>query len=333
MSALSQEVIDAAMQRAIALAYKGPRTSNHRVGCVILDGDGQEVGAGFYQGPGSAHAEVEALKVAGDLARGSTAIVTLEPCNHTGRTGPCTQALIQAGIAQVIFAQHDPNPVAAGGTGVLQAAGILVMDGIQTQAAMRINVAYDHVRATGRPYVVLKLAQTIDARISGSQGGPTPISGPQARLFTHELRSQCDAVLVGTGTALADDPQLTVREIQSGDQPLREIMGERDLPPGLRIFDDAASTLILREKDPKRALGTLLASGVQQVLLEGGPTLATAFLEAGCVDEVVWLLAPTLMGSGLASTQPLPRVIPVDVTEVRLIGNDVMVRGRIAPQH
>ncbi|MDO8731631.1 MAG: bifunctional diaminohydroxyphosphoribosylaminopyrimidine deaminase/5-amino-6-(5-phosphoribosylamino)uracil reductase RibD [Actinomycetota bacterium] len=330
MQPLNEEVAAQAMRRAISLAYRGPRTSNHRVGCIILDEFGNEVGAGFFHGPGNAHAEVEALAVAGDLARGATAVVTLEPCNHTGRTGPCTQALIEAGVVQVIFAQHDPNPVAAGGAEVLRAAGIDVVEGIGLVEAERINVAWTHVQRTGRPYVVLKLAHTLDGRVADAQRGPTAISGPQARVFTHELRSQSDAVLVGTATALADDPQLTVREIHVDAQPLRVVMGERELPSDLRIFDDAAQTLLIRDRHPQTALALLLEKGVQQLLLEGGPTLATAFLDAECVDEVVWFVAPTLMGAGVASTHPMAKAFPVDVLEVRMIGNDVMVRGRIS---
>ncbi len=318
------------MRAAITLAYQGPRSDNPRVGCVIVNDEGVEVGAGFHHGAGTAHAEVEALTVAGEQARGATAIVTLEPCNHTGRTGPCTQALIAAGIARVVFAQHDPTPKASGGAEVLRAAGIDVVEGIALSEAEQINRGWTHVQLTGRPYVTLKLAQTLDARVADAGGGPTAISGPQARGLTHALRAASDAVLVGTATAMADDPQLTVREQAVDVQPLRVVMGERELPEGLRVLDDSAPTLLIRDRDPRAALELLRERGVQQVLLEGGPTLATAFLEAGCVDEVVWFLAPSLMGAGVASTHPMTRAFPVDVTEARLIGNDVMVRGRIA---
>ncbi len=318
------------MRIAIALAYEGPRSANPRVGCVIIDDEGSEVGSGFHHGAGTPHAEVEALAVAGERARGATAVVTLEPCNHTGRTGPCTQALIDAGIARVVFAQHDPTPKASGGAEALRAAGIDVLEGIGLAEAEQINRGWTHLQLTGRPYVILKLAQTLDARVADADGGPTAISGPQARVLTHGLRAESDAVLVGTATAIADDPQLTVREQQVTSQPLRVVMGERELPDGLRVLDESAPTLLIRHRDPRSALGLLREHGVQQVLLEGGPTLASAFLEAECVDEVIWFLAPSLMGAGVASTHPMSRAFPVDVTEARLIGNDVMVRGRIS---
>ena len=317
------------MRQAITLAAQGPRSANPQVGCVIVDDSGQLVGSGFHHGAGTAHAEVEALLDAGSRAQGATAVVTLEPCNHTGRTGPCTQALIAAGVTRVVFAQRDPNPVAAGGAETLRAAGIEVVEGVEREAAARVNVVWTHIQVTGRPWVVLKLAQTLDARVAAVSGKPTPISGVQARHFTHELRAQSDAVLIGTGTAIGDDPELRVREVPVDRQPLRVVMGQRELPSGLRLLDGAHPTMQLHERDPRVALELLLGHRVQSVLLEGGPTLATAFLAAGCVDEVVWFLAPTLLGSGPLSTQPLGSVIPVDVSEVRLIGNDVMVRGRI----
>ncbi|MDP2013022.1 MAG: bifunctional diaminohydroxyphosphoribosylaminopyrimidine deaminase/5-amino-6-(5-phosphoribosylamino)uracil reductase RibD [Actinomycetota bacterium] len=330
MQPLTPERASEAMRQAIALAYEGPRSANPRVGCVILDVDGQMVGAGFHHGAGTAHAEVEALAAAGDRSRGATAIVTLEPCNHVGRTGPCTQALIAAGISRVVFAQSDPTPQASGGATVLRRAGIEVIEGVQRAEANEINKAWTHVQLSGRPYVVLKLAHTIDARVADGDSGPTAISGPQARVFTHELRAQSDAVLVGTATAMADDPQLTVRELSVETQPLRVVMGERELPGGLRVLNNAAPTLLIRDRHPLIALGMLRERGVQQVLLEGGPTLASAFLEADCVDELVWFIAPALMGAGVASSHPMTRTFPVDVSEVRLIGNDVMVRGQIS---
>lgn len=330
MQPLNQEVADLAMQRAISLAYQGPRSTNPRVGCVIIDEFGIELGAGFHHGAGTAHAEVEALAIAGEGAKGATAVVTLEPCSHTGRTGPCTEALIAAGIARVVYAQKDPTREASGGAAVLKDAGVEVIEGLELEAAARINTAWTHVQLTGRPYVVLKLAHTLDARVSDGSGGRTPISGSGARFITHELRSQSDAVLVGTATALTDDPQLTVREFPVDAQPLRVVMGQRELPEALRVLDDAAPTLLIQESDPQRALEILLAAGVQQVLLEGGPTLASAFLEAECVDEVVWFIAPTLMGAGVSSSHPLSRAFPVDVSEVGMIGNDVLVRGRIS---
>jgi len=333
MRALSPRDWSTLMRQAIELAGQGPRSANPQVGCVIVDEQGQVIGSGYHHGAGTAHAEVEALAQAGAAARGATAVVSMEPCRHTGRTGPCTSALIEAGIARVVFAQEDPTAEGGGGAEVLRAAGIEVIASVERERAQELNRLWTHVQRTGRPWVLLKLAQTLDAKVGAAGTAPIAVSGDQARAVTHELRAGVDAVVVGTGTALADDPQLTVRERRADRQPLRVVMGQRQLPAGLRLLDGSHPTLLVREPDPRSALALLREQGVQSLLLEGGPTLATAFLEAGCVDEVVWFLAPTLLGSGIASTQALPRAIPVDVTEVRLIGDDVMVRGRIAPRH
>jgi diaminohydroxyphosphoribosylaminopyrimidine deaminase/5-amino-6-(5-phosphoribosylamino)uracil reductase len=317
------------MRQALSLALQGPRSSNPQVGCVIVDSSGNLLGSGFHHGAGTHHAEVEALRDAGAAARGATAIVTLEPCCHTGRTGPCTEALIHAGIARVVFAQSDPTDLAAGGAAVLRAAGVEVIGGVLERESAEINKAWTHVQRTGRPYVLLKIAQTLDGRVADASGGPTAITGTHAQEITHQLRSQCDAVMVGTSTALIDDPQLTVRLHDVVRQPLRVVMGERELPRTLRVFDDAASTLMINERDPRSALAVLLEMGVQKVFLEGGPTLAGAFLSAGLVDEVVWFIAPALFGAGPVAIPALGALIRVDVTTVERIGNDVMVRGQV----
>lgn len=317
-----------AMAAALALAPLGPRSENPRVGCVIVDAAGVVVGQGFHRGAGTPHAEVVALADAGERARGATAVVTLEPCRHTGRTGPCTEALIEAGIARVVFAQEDPTREAGGGAQVLRESGVEVIAGIESEAAAQLNTAWTHVQRTGRPWVVLKLAQTLDGRVADGGGGPTAITGTEARAAVHLLRAESDAVLIGTGTALIDDPQLTVRDHEVAHQPLRAVMGERELPAGLRVLDDAAPTLLIRERRPASALALLRDAGVQQVLLEGGPTLAAAFLDAGLVDEVAWLLAPRLLGSGPSSLPRLQAPVPVSVTAATLIGDDVLVRGR-----
>lgn len=317
------------MRQALALAQLGPRSLNPQVGCVIVDTQGQIVGSGYHHGAGTDHAEVEALRSAGERAQGATAVVTLEPCSHTGRTGPCTQALIDAGITRVVFAQHDPTHQAAGGSQILQRAGIEVTEGILEQEAGKVNRAWTHVQRHGRPYVMLKLAQTLDGRVADASGGPTAITGLEARRVTHQLRADCDAVMVGTSTALIDDPELTVRMQDVGQHPLRVVMGERDLPRSLKIFSEAAPTLILRERRPQAALSALHDAGVQKVFLEGGPQLAAAFLNAGLVDEVVWFLAPVFFGAGPVALPELEGLIRVDVTDVKSIGNDVMVRGDV----
>jgi diaminohydroxyphosphoribosylaminopyrimidine deaminase/5-amino-6-(5-phosphoribosylamino)uracil reductase len=292
-----------AMRRALVLAVSEgvPLGPNPRVGCVLLDPDGHTVAEGYHRGAGMPHAEVDALTRAGEGARGATAVVTLEPCNHTGRTGPCAQALVDAGVRRVVIAQRDTNPVATGGAETLRAAGLEVDDGLYADEARAINRVWTFAVEHGRPFVTWKFAATLDGRSAAVDGTSRWVSSPAARLDTHRLRAQCDTMLVGSNTVAVDDPHLTVRDAAGTPvprQPLRAVMGERDLDPGRRIFDDAAPTVHLRTRDPERALKDLFARDRQHVFLEGGPTLAAAFLRAGLVDEVVAYVAPMLLGSG-----------------------------------
>src|SRR3954451_17062329 len=293
----------AAMRRALALAASPgvPLGPNPRVGCVLLSADGSPVAEGFHRGAGSPHAEVEALSQAGGAARGATAVVTLEPCNHTGRTGPCAQALIAAGVRRVVVAQRDTNPVAIGGADTLRAAGVEVETGLLADDARELNRVWTFAVEQGRPFVTWKFATTLDGRSAAADGTSRWVSSPAARLDTHRLPALCDTMLVGTHTVAVDDPHLTVRDpdgVPLPRQPLRAVMGERDLDPRRRIFDDAAETVHLRTRASETALTDLFARDRQHVFLEGGPTLAGAFLRAGLVDEVVAYVAPMLLGSG-----------------------------------
>ena len=230
-------------------------------------------------------------------------MVTLEPCAHTGRTGPCSVALRDAGVRRVVFAQADPNPVAAGGAALLREAGVDVEQGLMVDEARALNRMWTFAVEQGRPFVTWKFATTLDGRSAAADGTSRWVSGRAARLDTHRLRALCDVMLVGTNTVEVDDPQLTVRDeddqpLSVERQPLRVVMGERDLPPTKRIFDDHAETLHLRTRDPETALKTLFARDRQHVFLEGGPTLAAAFLRAGLVDEIVAYVAPMLLGAG-----------------------------------
>jgi diaminohydroxyphosphoribosylaminopyrimidine deaminase/5-amino-6-(5-phosphoribosylamino)uracil reductase len=292
-----------AMRRALALAATPgvPLGPNPRVGCVLLDREGNEVAEGFHRGAGSPHAEVAALREAAEAARGATAVVTLEPCNHTGRTGPCTQALLQAGVRRVVFAQADGNPVAAGGAATLSEAGVQVEGGLLADEARRLNRAWTFAVEQGRPFVTWKFAATLDGRSAAADGTSRWVSGRAARVDTHRLRGLCDTMLVGTGTVAVDDPELTVRDEldQPVDrQPLRAVMGLREIDPGRRVLNDRAETVLLRTRDPHEALAELFARDRQHVFLEGGPTLAAAFLRAGLVDEIVAYVAPMLLGTG-----------------------------------
>lgn len=300
-----------AMQRALALAATPgvPLHPNPRVGCVLLADDGTVVGEGHHRGAGTPHAEVDALAHAGEAARGATAVVTLEPCNHTGRTGPCSQALIEAGVRRVVVAQRDPNPVASGGLEVLAAAGIEVDAGLLEEDARAVNTAWTFAHEHGRPYVTWKFATTLDGRSAASDGSSRWVTSSAARRDSHLLRALCDTMLVGTNTVAVDDPLLTVRDADGEPldvQPLRVVMGERDLAKNRRVFNDDAETVQLRTHDPLEALRSLYREHDRHhVFFEGGPTLAAAFLQAGVVDEIVAYVAPLLLGSGTSAVGPL----------------------------
>jgi len=329
-------VWDGPMREALALAQSpdAPFGENPRVGCVLLAPSGEVVGRGYHRGAGTPHAEVVALADAGPLAAGATAVVTLEPCRHTGRTGPCTQALLDAGVSVVVYGQPDPTDEAGGGGDVLRAAGIEVHGGVLADEAESVNVEWTFAVRHGRPFVTWKCAVSLDGRVAGPDGGPTPITGAPARAEVHDLRSRVGAIVVGTGTVLTDDPQLTVR--RSGEDmvapPLRVVAGSRPIPDGARVLDDSAPTLLTAERDPRALLADLYARGVRHALLEGGPTLAAAFLAATVVDRVEWFVAPVVLGAGpvaLATSVPGATPLGVDVVTVDLVGEDVRVVGRV----
>ena len=337
-----QQAEDAAMRLALELAARGlGRTSpNPIVGCVLLDRAGEVAGAGWHAYAGGPHAEVVALEQAADRARGGAAIVTLEPCAHTGRTGPCTQALIAAGITRVVYAVRDPSPAAAGGAADLQAAGVQVEAGLLADDAERVNAAWLTCARLGRPHVTWKFAATLDGRAAAADGTSRWITSAAARADVHRLRAEADAVVVGTGTALRDDPALTVRlEDQSRDrQPLRVVVGRRDLPKQARVRDDSAETMFLRTHDPVEVLETLHKRDVVAVLLEGGPTLAAAFVHQGFVDRVVAYIAPALLGEGSAAVAGLgihtiADALRLQVDDVARIGTDIRITARMrAPE-
>jgi len=329
----------ALMRRALELAARGPLADpNPRVGAVILGRDGTVVGEGFHEGAGTPHAEVMALRQAGSAARGGTAFVTLEPCAHTGLTGPCSLALVEAGVARVVFAQSDPNPSARGGRALLEAAGISTTAGVLAEESTALNDAWTFSFVHGRPKVTWKFAATLDGRSAAADGSSRWITGPQARADVHQLRAQCDAILVGTGTVIADDPALTVRAPDgsaSGRQPLRVVMGLRPIPESARVLDLIAPTLQLATHDPAEALKALAEQEIHHVWLEGGPTVAAAFLEAGLVDDVIAYLAPALLGSGAPAVgdlgiQTIGQALRLTTHEVTTIGPDIRIRASIA---
>jgi diaminohydroxyphosphoribosylaminopyrimidine deaminase / 5-amino-6-(5-phosphoribosylamino)uracil reductase len=330
----------AAMARAreLGLRVLGTTSPNPPVGAVLLDAAGTVVGEGATSPPGGPHAEVQALAQAGERARGGTAVVTLEPCAHTGRTGPCADALVAAGVARVVVAVPEPTRLAGGGATRLRAAGIDVELGAgQAEAEVGALAAWLTGVTEHRPHVVWKVAGTLDGRVAAADGTSRWITGPEARAEVHRLRAGCDAVLVGSGTALADDPQLTVRDADGRNverQPLRVVLDRRDrVPVTARVHDDAAPTHVSRAPDPAALLAELYDRDVRRVLLEGGPTLAAAFLAAGLVDEAVVHIAPQLLGAGASLVGDLgittiSSALHLHVTDVTRLGGDVQIRLR-----
>jgi diaminohydroxyphosphoribosylaminopyrimidine deaminase/5-amino-6-(5-phosphoribosylamino)uracil reductase len=356
------------MARAIALAARGLGTTspNPVVGAVVLDAAGEVVGEGFHAYPGGPHAEVEALAQAGDRARGGTCVVTLEPCNHTGRTGPCVQALLAAGIARVVVAVRDPNPTASGGVAALTDAGVEVETGLLAEAAEQGNEAWLTYLRRGRPFVTWKYAASLDGRIAAADGSSRWITGPEARADVHRLRAEADAVLVGSGTVLADDPHLGVRKHDApAKPPIRVVLDSNArTPTTARLLDDAAPTWILVAEDaaagenaaalrkagadvlavPRalhgtgldlaRALAVLREREIVSVLLEGGARVAGSFLAEHLVDRVIAYLAALLIGGGglPALTGPgaptLDAALRLRLDEITPIGSDVRLVAR-----
>jgi diaminohydroxyphosphoribosylaminopyrimidine deaminase/5-amino-6-(5-phosphoribosylamino)uracil reductase len=351
-----------AMRRAVALAATGLGTTgrNPVVGAVVLDAAGAVVGEGAHVGgPGNPHAEVVALRQAGERARGGTAIVTLEPCDHTGTTGPCTRALLAAGVSRVVYAVADPTEEAAGGAQTLAAAGVAVEGGLLTAEAAAVNEAWLLASRELRPFVTWKFAATMDGRSQAADGTSRWITGPEARLDTHVLRGHADAVAVGVGTILGDDPLLTVRDAAGTPrerQPLRvvfdsaarvpataRVLGQgcllvvgKDAPPPpydvelLRVRRGADGRVDLRE-----ALAALYDRGLRHVFCEGGPRLAGGLLAADLVDRVVAYYAPALLGAGApalgdcgVTTVSAARRLRID--EVTTVGDDVRIVARPA---
>lgn len=325
----------AAMRRALALgeSARGRTSPNPPVGALVLAADGNIVGSGATTPPGGPHAEIVALGEAGAQARGATMVVTLEPCAHTGRTGPCTEALLEAGIARVLYAVDDPDPAAAGGAQRLRDAGVEVHAGLEREsAAGGALLPWLHSMSTGRPFVTWKYAATLDGRVAAADLSARWISSAAARADAHALRGIVDAIAVGSGTVLADNPHLTVRDDDGNlaeHQPLRVVLDRRHrTPQSARVLDSAAETLRLDTAAPRFALKALDDRGVRHVLLEGGPTLAGAFLEARCIDQVVVYLAPLLLGAGPsalahAGVDSLGEAVTLELDTIARLGPDV----------
>ncbi|WP_051297344.1 bifunctional diaminohydroxyphosphoribosylaminopyrimidine deaminase/5-amino-6-(5-phosphoribosylamino)uracil reductase RibD [Brevibacterium album] len=301
----SETALRRAMDAALAAALRGPRGANPLVGASILAADGRLV-TGHHAGAGTPHAEVAALtaaRSAGMDLSSATACVTLEPCSHHGRTGPCAQALIDAGVPEVVIARTDPNPAAAGGIAVLEAAGTRVRTGVESTRAGALNARWLRAVEQRRPYVTLKLAQSLDGRIAAADGTSQWLTSATSRARVHRLRAVADAVMVGTGTALADDPRLTARAPETlrspeAAQPVPVVMGMRELPSDAHLARDPRAVR-LRTRDPLAGLRELRRRGLEHVLVEGGAGLAGALVREDLVDSLEVHIAPVLLGEGL----------------------------------
>ena len=353
------------MRRALQLAAlaEGCTSPNPLVGAVVLDADGALVGEGFHARAGQPHAEVGALAQAGAAAKGGTIVVTLEPCCHHGRTPPCADAVIAAGIQRVVVALTDPDPrVAGGGIQRLRDAGLEVISGVLEAEAAHQNRAFVHRVQSGRPWGVLKWAMGLDGRTALTNGASQWISGPSARSWVHQLRASCDAVIVGGGTVRADDPLLTSRG-RRNPEPLRVVLSRSlDLPEQAKLWDQQlAPTLVahgaeapqqaqarvdsagveclaLNASEPEPLLQQLAIRGCNRVLWECGPSLAAAALQQGCVQELAVVIAPKLMGGALARTPlgelgytAMDQVTTLSLASAQQLGDDLLLQGLLGP--
>ena len=336
-----QHTLESAMRRALQLAGNGPAAGvNPRVGCVILSPAGELLAEGWHRGAGTCHAEVDALAhLDPAFARGATAVVTLEPCNHTGRTGPCALALIDAGISRVVYAVADPGRHSSGGGDRLRAAGVDVTGGLLADEVELFLADWLIAARLGRPFVTVKWASSLDGRAAAADGSSQWITGPAARHDVHLRRAAADAIVVGTGTVLADDPSLTARADDGTllpHQPQPVVAGDRPVPADAAVHRHPLTPWFVAEHDPAALLAVLHGRGVRRVFVEGGPTLASAFVRAGLVDEYLVYLAPTLLGGdrlalgdlGVGSITGQRRLAIDDL--VRL-GDDILLVARPAP--
>jgi len=330
--------LEQGMRHALSLAANGPTWGgNPQVGCVLVDDSGSLVAEGWHRGAGTPHAEVDALSKVAD-ATGLTAIVTLEPCNHTGRTGPCSEALLAAGVARVAYAVSDPGVVSGGGAGRLREAGVEVQPNVlEAEVATFIHPWLTAVRR-GRPWVTVKWASSLDGRAAAADGSSQWITGTAARQRVHEQRAASDAILVGTGTVLADDPSLTARG-EGGEltehQPIPVVVGERPIPETAKLRQHPAGLIETGRRDVEAVLTDLFGRGIRRVFVEGGPVLESALIAAGLADEFAIYLAPTLLGGdhtatgnlGIATIGAQQRLT---ITTIEHLGNDLLITARPA---
>lgn len=324
-----------AMRRALELADLGPAHGvNPRVGCVLLSPAGEVLAEGWHRGAGTAHAEVDALsKLEPGAAHGATAVVTLEPCNHTGRTGPCALALIEAGVARVVYAVGDPGDHSAGGADRLREAGVEVTGGVLADEVEALLDDWLFAARHRRPHVTVKWASSLDGRAAAADGTSQWITGPAARRDVHRRRAAADAIAVGTGTVLADDPALTARDDAGRlleTQPVPVVFGRRAVPADAALHAHPHDAVLLTGADLGADLEALQRRGIRSLFVEGGPTLASAFIAGGFADELLVYLAPALIGGpGLAlgelGISTIADARRFDFAAVERLGDDLLL--------
>ncbi len=340
---VSNHAFESAMRHALNLALNGPAHGvNPQVGAVILNPEGEMVAEGWHMGSGTPHAEIIAMDNArekfgfqSEFPEGYTAVVTLEPCNHTGETGPCAQALLDAGISRVVYASTDPGEKSAGGGKFLKKQGVEIIKGLLKSEADDQARHWIVSTKKQRPFVTIKYASTLDGRGAAQDGSSQWISGPESRADSHRRRSELDAILVGTGTAIIDDPELTARRPDGSyfeHQPLRVVVGERELDKNLRVFNDRAETLVITTQSLQEAMTELWDRGIRHVLVEGGPNVASKFVKQGLVDEFLVYLAPMLLGGDKTALRDLgikniSEAIDLEIKELKTLGKDVFIRA------
>jgi len=330
---------EAAMSRALELALNGPAFgTNPQVGAVILGDNGEILAEGWHHGAGTPHAEVVALQnlaAKGIDSAGLTAVVSLEPCNHTGKTGPCSEALIRAGIKTVVFAAEDPGENSGGGSATLVEAGVRVVSGVLEAEAEEEGRVWLTSARLGRPFVTLKWASSLDGRAAANDGTSKWISGPESRADSHRRRAEVDAILVGTQTVIFDDPELTARKTDGtlyDHQPLRVVLGESEIPLDARVFNDSAETIHLRTRSIHGALAELFDRGIKHVWIEGGAKVASNFVKLGLVDEYLTYLAPMIIGGDRTAINNIDVDTISDARqlifkEVKSLGSDIFIRA------
>lgn len=357
---LGRETLETAMRRALELAARGPADNpNPQVGCVILDPAGNIVAEGWHRGAGTPHAEVAALAALPDewrtRANELTAVATLEPCNHTGRTGPCAVALSEARIGTVVYSVSDPGDASSGGAATLRSAGAEVLGGVLEPEGLELLASWLERQGAvsqklSRPRVTVKWAQTLDGRAAAADGSSQWITGPAARRDVHRRRAEADAILVGTGTLIADDPALTARDenatdgllVPAADQPIPVVLGRREIAASARVNQHPAlaahgldAPLRFDGSDLEAHLTALHERGVRSVFVEGGPTIASAFIAAGLADEVLVYVAPALLGGprlaiGDLGIESMAGIRRLSIEGIERLGDDLLIRATAA---